>query len=158
MTEWQLLLLAVQSALLVVGWLLFLQAKTELTARAANAPVVTELRSLKQGVQALVRELDQASVEASARLQVQCDEARRLIERLDTAQMTCVPGRKPPGTTQEHSLTAGKTPSAPLASLRDTIAALRVQGEDPDTIAGRLRLSKGEVETILALLPRSAAD
>src|SRR5215470_679314 len=79
--EW--VVLSVQFLLLLAGWLLFQQAKSELTARASEAPVLAEITALQKSISALLEQLKLESTQASAQLEARCVEARDLLAALD---------------------------------------------------------------------------
>src|SRR5438067_11395491 len=83
MDTWGSILLAVNILLLAAGWLLFQQAKSDLTARAAETPVLSEIRALQKSIARLLEQLKLESTQMSAQLDVRCAEARELLESLD---------------------------------------------------------------------------
>ena len=81
--EWQAIVLALQILMLAVGWFLFQQAKGDLSARAAETPVLGEVKALQRSIKQLLADLEQSSESASVRVEKRCDEARRLLDTLD---------------------------------------------------------------------------
>ena len=49
--------MVVNILLLIAGWLLFQQAKSDLTARAAQIPVLSEVKALQKSIAALLEQL-----------------------------------------------------------------------------------------------------
>jgi hypothetical protein len=81
--EWQAVVLAVQILILAVGWVLFQKAKAELSVKAAETPVLGELRSLKSQIKQLLDEIETMGDTASAQLEAQCRNAQVLIQELE---------------------------------------------------------------------------
>lgn len=81
--EWQAIVLVIQILMLAVGWFLFQQARGELSARAAETPVMGEVKALQRSIKQLLADMEQSSETASARLEKRCDQARRLLDTLD---------------------------------------------------------------------------
>lgn len=81
--EWQAVVLAVQILILAVGWVLFQKAKAELSVKAAETPVLGELRTLKSQIKQLLDEIETAGDTASAQLETQCRDAQALIQELE---------------------------------------------------------------------------
>jgi hypothetical protein len=81
--EWQAIVLAMQILLLAVGWLLFQKARGELSARAAETPVLTEIKALQRNVKQLLAEIETTADLNASRLEQRCTEARDLIQALD---------------------------------------------------------------------------
>ena len=77
--EWQAVVLALQILLLAAGWLLFQRARGELSARAAETPVLAEVRALQKNVKQLLQEINSASERQSLRLEGGCAEASGLL-------------------------------------------------------------------------------
>lgn len=82
--EWQAVVLTVQILILAVGWVLFQKAKAELSAKAAETPVLGELRALKSQIKQLLDELETAGDTASGQLEAQCRDAQALMQELET--------------------------------------------------------------------------
>lgn len=76
--EWQAIVMAIQILMLAISWVLFQKARTELSAKAAEAPVLSEVRALQKQVKVLLAEITEAGETASARLEAQCATARDL--------------------------------------------------------------------------------
>src|SRR5437016_6552638 len=83
--------LVVEILLLMAGWLLFQQAKSDLTARAAQAPVLSEVKALQQSVAGLFEQLKLESAQSCAQLEARCIEARDLLAALDRRCDDAVP-------------------------------------------------------------------
>ena len=160
--EWGLAVLAIQILLLVVGWFLFLQARTDLTARAAQMPVLSEVKSLEQSISALLEQLRLESVQTSAQLEARCLEARDLLATLDRRLEEIRQVAQRSGVRRRTSVaqTAAAAPDAPTgggaaadgADARiETICALADQGIAAAEIAQRTGASEGEVELVLGL-------
>jgi|GEM_PF-3417913 len=81
--EWQAVVLAMQILMLAVGWVLFQKAKAELSAKAAETPVLGELRSLKSQIKQLLDEIETAGDTALVQLQTQCRNAQALMQELE---------------------------------------------------------------------------
>jgi hypothetical protein len=81
--EWQAVVMALQILMLAVGWVMFQKAKAELSAHAAETPVLGELRTLKSQVKQLLDEIDGAGEQASQKLEDQCRDARALMLELE---------------------------------------------------------------------------
>lgn len=195
--EWQAVVLAVQIMLLAAGWLLFQRARGELSARAAETPVLAEVRALQKSVKQLVLEIESAADRQSARLEAGCSEAAAILlemeskirdaeERLaryeEAARRLEQSGLRP-GEHEARSHNAfsrgagvdggqvsatrlqgaGEAQRAPatvaepvqaVVSLRDTVFRLADGGETTPAIARAMKLSEGEVETLLSLRGR----
>ncbi len=153
---WQAIVLTVQIILLVVGRLLFLQAKSDLNARAAETPVLSELKSLQSRIKQMLDEMKTISDSASRQLQAECDRAYRLIERLEAA-----------ASSKETAFAAVESPQvesvAPLAKVKfqpvateerwNQVYILSDQGLSAAEIARAAGISQGEAEMVLALRP-----
>ena len=83
--EWQNVVLAMQILLLAAGWLLFQRARGELSARAAETPVLAEVRALQKSVKQLVAELDSAADRQAGRLENGCIEAAAILQEIEAA-------------------------------------------------------------------------
>ena len=121
--EWQAIVLVMQILMLAVGWFLFQQARGELSARAAETPVLGEVKALQRNIKQLLSDLERASERASEQseqsseqLEARCAEARQLIADLDERLQEF-------SAVQENSL-RGKR-QTPAASYD-----LRISGED----------------------------
>jgi len=166
MDGWGGMVLAIEILLLVAGWLLFQQAKTELTARMAQVPVITELKELKRVVATMLEQLKMESSQISAQLEARCMEARELINaldrRMDEVQKLPIKSSSRRRTTvsEPHeepsptppAVTANEAPSHQIGNPRHAeVLALNKKGETTATIAQRTGYSIGEVEMILSL-------
>jgi hypothetical protein len=81
--EWQAVVLVLQILMLAIGWFLFQQARGELSAHAAQTPVLGEVRALQRSIKQLLEELTQTSDRASGQLERRCEEAQDLLVALD---------------------------------------------------------------------------
>lgn len=81
--EWQAAILAIQILLLAVSWVLFQKARADLSAQAAATPIMGEVKALQRNVKQLLTEIDQASEEASTRLEAQIRDARKALVQLE---------------------------------------------------------------------------
>lgn len=81
--EWQALVLGVQILLLATGWHLFQRARGELAAKAAETPILGEVKQLQAQVQRLLHDIEDASDEASRLLETRCLQARELQRTLE---------------------------------------------------------------------------
>jgi hypothetical protein len=174
--EWQAVVMAVQIMLLATGWVLFQKARAELSAKAAEEPVLSEVRALQRQVKALLAEIEQAGETATARLESQCAEARSLLEALERRSEVAALPSEPRPALPKRSRRAPSAPTLPqeipqdtpaavvraadpppvseppsTARRRETIYALADTGATPSSIARQTGLSEGEVETLLGL-------
>jgi DNA-binding NarL/FixJ family response regulator len=163
--EWGAIVLAVQILLLVAGWVLFQQAKTELTARAAQVPVLTEIKALQKSIAALLEQLKLESTQTSAQLEARCLEARELLAALDRRLQEIAAssaGRSAcaPETTAVVSSSPSPSPAPPpaanpvLTARYQEVYSLADAGQDNAVIAQSTGFSVGEVELILGLRSR----
>jgi hypothetical protein len=163
--EWGAIVLAVQILLLVAGWVLFQQAKTDLTARAAQVPVLTEIKALQKSIAALLEQLKLESTQTSAQLEARCLEARELLTALDRRlQEIEAPGPDSPARIPETTAVVSPSPSlspAPplpansaLTARYQEVYSLADAGQDHAVIAQSTGFSVGEVELILGLRSR----
>ncbi len=81
--EWQAVVLAVQILLLAAGWLLFQRARGELSARAAETPVLAEVRALQKSVKQLLVEIEAAADRQSQRLESGCTDAAAILVQIE---------------------------------------------------------------------------
>ncbi len=81
----QFIVLALQIVLLAVSWVLFQQAKSELNAKAAEIPVLTEVQALHDKVKLLLAELERTAEKEAARLANECSRAEALIAAVHVA-------------------------------------------------------------------------
>jgi DNA-directed RNA polymerase specialized sigma24 family protein len=84
MVEWQAVVLALQIFLLAISWALFQKARAELSARAAETPVLSEVRALQRNVKQLLQELTTTGAKTAEQLEAQCADARELLLELDS--------------------------------------------------------------------------
>lgn len=82
--EWQVLIFVLQFLLLVIGWALFQQARGELSAQAAEAPVLGEVKALAQGVRQMLAELETSAGRYTGLLEERLAESRCLLNSLET--------------------------------------------------------------------------
>jgi hypothetical protein len=82
---WQAVVLAMQILLLAVGWYLFQLARAELSARAAEMPVLSEVKALHRGVKQLLAEIERTAERTSADLEARFAQGAALLESLDQA-------------------------------------------------------------------------
>lgn len=164
---WENAVLAVQILLLVAGWLLFQQARSELTARAAQMPVLEEVQSLRESVAALIEQLKLEATQRSAQLEARCLEARELVLALErrlqdareAAARPTVAAAPAPAVSRRETLRPRVEPTpAPIpegAARYQDIHDLADAGVDAMTISQRTGLTIGEVELILNLRGQS---
>src|SRR5687768_16654551 len=81
--EWQAVVMAMQILLLATGWVLFQKARAELSAKAAEEPVLSEVRALQRNVKELLAEIEETGDAVSSRLESRCVEARELLHALE---------------------------------------------------------------------------
>ncbi len=167
MDGWGGMVLAIEIFLLVAGWLLFQQAKTELTARMAQVPVITEIKELKRVIATMLEQLKVESSQISTQLEVRCLEARELINALDRKidEVQRLPVKSPsrrrstvpepheePSPIPPAAITDNEASSHQNGNPRHAeVLALNKKGETTATIAQRTGYSVGEVEMILSL-------
>jgi hypothetical protein len=82
--EWQAVVLAIQILLLAAGWILFQRARGELSAQAAEAPVLAEVKALQQRVKSLLVELESATDRQAARLESGCADAVAVLTEIES--------------------------------------------------------------------------
>ena len=88
----QYIVLALQIVLLAVSWVLFQQAKTELNAKAAEIPVLTEVQALHDRVKQLLVELERTAEREADRVANECSRAETLLAAMHVASMQGVCG------------------------------------------------------------------
>jgi len=168
--DWGSIVLVVEILLLVAGWLLFQQAKTELTARAVQIPVLSEVKALQKSVVALLEQLKLESTQVSAQLEARCREARDLLAALDrrleeiqqTPPRAAVRRREkitaePTNARAGHTAIPPRTETIPPPTLNpryQEVYALADSGLPLSAIAQQTGLSEGEVELLLGLRPQ----
>lgn len=151
------IVLVVNILLLVAGWILFQQAKSELTSRAAQIPVLTELRELHKSVAALIERLRLEADQASAQLEARCTQAKELLIALERT-LAEAPSPKPQGQVPSSGAERPELQApAGTQSRNAAVYALADQGLAPGEIARRSGLSAGEVELILEMRAHDAA-
>jgi len=64
-------------------WIFYKNAKRDLNARTAEAPVLKEVTALQRSVKELLSAIEEASQETTARLEVRCAEARFVLGTLE---------------------------------------------------------------------------
>lgn len=74
---------ALQIGLAVWMWNYYQNAKRDLTARAAENPMLTEVSSLQRTVKELLVAVEEAAQDTTARMEVRCAEARFLLGTLE---------------------------------------------------------------------------
>lgn len=74
-----------QILLLVLAWHLFQQAKSQLNARAAETPVLNEIKALHRSIKQLLGELEATADQTSARLENRCAEGRDLLLEMESS-------------------------------------------------------------------------
>lgn len=72
-----------QILLAVWMWTFYNNAKRDLNARNADAPVLTEVHALQRTVKELLAGIEEASQDVTARMEVRCAEARFLLGSLE---------------------------------------------------------------------------
>ncbi|HSV73246.1 MAG TPA: hypothetical protein VLH79_05750 [Chthonomonadales bacterium] len=160
---WSAVVVAVQIILLAVLYLLYQHARADLTARAAERPVLAELRGLQETVAEMVEELRRESIQASAQLECRCREARDLLQSLEkrlgetgAAVELPVASRRPAAVVQARPAPADAPTETrvggPQAEPRYAVVCdLARSGAPAEEIARRAGLSVGEVELILSV-------
>jgi hypothetical protein len=159
MDVWGTILLGINILLLLAGWLLFQQAKSDLTARAAQMPVLSEVKALQKSVAALLEQLKMESIQTSAQLDARCAEAKDLIAAIDrrleeapTQAARPIKKRSP----RVAQVSAGTESVAADADPRKAqVYALSDDGWDEAEIAAETGFPVGEVELILSLRPKA---
>lgn len=158
MDAWSSIVMVVNILLLVAGWLLFQQAKSDLTARAAQIPVLSEVKALQRSIAKLLEQLKLESAQASAQLEARCLEARDLLAALDR-RLEERRDAKPAGRGSRRRSSLPEQPEAKAAdsaSRHEGVCALADEGLDSSVIAQQTGYSTGEVELILDLRNTSA--
>lgn len=156
------LVLAIQILLLVGGWVLFQQAKSDLTARAAQMPVLSEVKTLQKSIAALLEQLKLESAQVSTQLEARFVEARELLAALDKrleemkqlSARAAVRRRGPLNAAPSASVgcpPAEDSPSRIINPRHQEVYALADDGLSPVAIAQRTGFAEGEVELILGL-------
>lgn len=153
--EWQAVVLVMQILMLAVGWFLFQQAKGELSARAAETPVLGEVKALQRNIKQLLTDLDQTSGRASQHLETQCRQARELaamlsdhIEALEALQNRCLSLPEPDTPATLPRLTMVTEPY--LTDAQDAVHAVEE--------ASRVRINSPEAPLTVQPSPLSSRD
>jgi hypothetical protein len=159
------IVLVVEFLLLLAGWLLFQQAKSELTARASEAPVLAEIKALQKSIAALLEQLKLESAQASAQLEARCVEARDLLSALDRRLESIQAGgskrmlrrRPPPSEIVESAKQVSEGGAASTCGANRSeqryqeIYDMADEGVASAVISQRTGCSEGEIELILGL-------
>ncbi len=118
MVLWQAFVLAAQILLLVLAWALYQQAKSNLTAHAAETPVLSEVKALQRNVKGLLAEIENTAEQTGSKLESRCRDARELLTALEheiqifrEAEADRIASRPVPSSTR-HSLAADEFRSA----------------------------------------------
>lgn len=167
MDAWSSIVMVVNILLLIAGWLLFQQAKSDLTARAAETPVLSEVKALQKSIVALLERLTLESGQVSTQLEARCLEARELLaaldRRLEEVQPARPPGRAPrrrePAARERGEAAPNGMESGPVIPAsdgrREAVYALADDGLDAAAISQRTGCSVGEVELMLEVRSRA---
>jgi len=163
-------ILGMEILLLLAGWILFQQAKSDLTARAAQMPVVAEIKALQKSIAQLIEQLKLESVQVSAQMEARCIEARELLAALDRRldEVPAAPAARgarrrvapsEPVPTRIPAPEPVREPEPPMTRATNPkyqeVYGLTDEGVAPAEIAHRTGLSEGEVELILGLRAQS---
>ena len=81
--EWQAIVLTLQILLLAIGWTLFQKARAELSARAAETPILGEVKALHRNVKQLLTEIEQTADQTATRLEGRIETAREVLASLE---------------------------------------------------------------------------
>ncbi len=177
--EWQIIVFVMQILILAIGYFLFQQARGELNARAAETPVLGEVKALQRTIKQLLAEMEETSDQTSARLESRCAEAREVLQslerrleelheaeaRLAAARPQAAAPKRSRTSAMEATIAQGiavttrnskpESADAPAPSARETrrqmVYEMADAGETPAAIAQATGLAEGEVETILGL-------
>ena len=161
---WGTIVLVVNILLLFAGWLLFQQAKSDLTARAAQIPVLSEIKALQKSVATLLEQLKLESIQTSAQLDARCAEARDLLAAIDRKleeadRLPARPTRKrapgAPRAAPPNTGTAQPDEQRASDSRREQVFAMADEGAAAAEIARSTGLSEGEIELILGMRPQA---
>jgi len=165
MDAWSSIIMVVNILLLIAGWLLFQQAKSDLTARAAQIPVLSEVKALQRSIAALLEQLKLESSQSSAQLEARCLEARDLLAALDRrledgreVRTVSKTSRRREAAVAERTSPRATAPEEPPvqenASRYDAVYTLADEGASHSTIAQSTGYSEGEIDLILGLRPK----
>lgn len=178
---WQAIVIVLQILMLSVSWLLFQQARSELNAQAAEAPVLTEVKTLQHNVRQLLDEMEQSSERNAVQLEARCGAARQLLSDLEqclqsievarqedafastrtlvsaaTSDISGLPSRLDRHTSQTLVSGASRGPvaaglSGSPSTDRDHVYMLADRGHTSIEIAKAVSMSEGQVETLIGL-------
>ncbi len=163
MDAWSSIIMVVNILLLIAGWLLFQQAKSDLTARAAQIPVLSEVKALQRSIAGLLEQLKLESAQSSAQLEARCREARDLLaaldRRFDDAKEGKQAGRSARRRESPAAERAAPRPAEAAAELAvpdnsaryQAVYAMADEGLAASAIVQRTGYSEGEIELILGL-------
>ena len=176
MDAWSSIIMVVNILLLIAGWLLFQQAKSDLTARAAQVPVLGEVKALQKSIADLLEQLKLESAQTSAQLEARCLEARDLLVALDRRLGDLQVPKPASRATRRRGASAERSdirasqsgtdsygpavepdvkPALPDNSFRyQEVYTLADEGLAASTIAQRSGISEGEIDLILSLRQR----
>lgn len=175
--DWGLAIIAVEILLLAAGWVLYQQARSELTARAAETPVLAEVRSLQESIAKLLEDVRLESVQTSAQLEARCREARdllsvldRRLEEINTVPLKAVARRRAPAASPVQEAPEPETEPVPEAASESDVTSdatptnpryadvydLADRGFGAEAIAQQTGMSVGEVELVLGLRPAAS--
>ncbi|MBC7529530.1 MAG: hypothetical protein H7308_18540 [Chthonomonadaceae bacterium] len=174
--EWQAAVFALQIMIITVSWMLFQRAKGELSAKAAEAPILNEVKALHRNVKQLLSEITEASHRTSVQLEAQCNEARTLLAEMEARTererhlahpLSAIPlmgtqtisSPSPTLTVVETYAPKPKKEEPPYSASRNSarheqrrlIYSLADAGASASEISREAEISEGEVETLLAL-------
>jgi hypothetical protein len=156
---------------LLAGWLLFQQAKSELTARASEAPVLAEIKALQKSVAALLEQLKLESAQASTQLEARCVEARdllaaldRRIEALQTGPAKRLIKRRSPAiefvetgdSGQSVVVSEAEAGNRQSGERYECVYSLADEGLAAAAISQQTGYSEGEIELILGMRQRAS--
>ena len=165
--EWQAIVLVMQILLLAVSWFLFQQARAELTARAAETPVMAEVKTLHVNVKKMLDELEQTADRSSSRLENGAEAVRELLGDLETERRDTIE-RCDLLTTRSVELEAWYAEiqagfqqaeavvTAQIVRTEETLTARIVQADD--TFAARLVQADEATAARLALIDNAAVS
>lgn len=170
--EWQSVVFALQILLLATSWTLFQRARAELTAQAAETPVLSEVKALQRNVKQLLAEIVQTAGQTSERLETRCAEAGALLAEMErkldtlnspvrsTGEMSSSPTVPLPtlslvtaetAVIREEPARAAKPTFSERFLRRQAVYERADAGQPPVAIARETGMSEGEVETLLGL-------
>ena len=153
------LVLGLNILLLIAGYLLFQQARSELNARAVQIPVLTEIKALQKSITALLEEMKSEASRSSSQVEARCAEARELLGSLDRH---IEDARTLAGTRTSRRRAASPIAEKPASAYIDELVVekaanprhqealfLAAEGKTPSEIAARTGMSVAEIEIIL---------